>query len=91
MNFITQEISTEIIHDDTHLRIRRSICDPRTDFWCRTDSYSIDTGDRSALGGLYKKYTSINATKKSAVLLLFKIFFFDFCLNNFFPFFAFLQ
>ncbi|KAI1721462.1 fibronectin type III domain-containing protein [Ditylenchus destructor] len=30
-----------------HHRIRRSICDPRTDFWCRPSTYSTDAGDKT--------------------------------------------
>uniref|UniRef100_A0A914BWZ1 Fibronectin type-III domain-containing protein n=1 Tax=Acrobeloides nanus TaxID=290746 RepID=A0A914BWZ1_9BILA len=28
-------------------RVKRAICDPRTDFWCRTDDYKTDRGKES--------------------------------------------
>uniref|UniRef100_A0A915DIS7 Fibronectin type-III domain-containing protein n=1 Tax=Ditylenchus dipsaci TaxID=166011 RepID=A0A915DIS7_9BILA len=44
--------SKRIVNESAH-RTRRSICDPRTDFWCRQSDYSTDAGDitRGALSG----------------------------------------
>uniref|UniRef100_A0A914PSR9 Uncharacterized protein n=1 Tax=Panagrolaimus davidi TaxID=227884 RepID=A0A914PSR9_9BILA len=38
--------------ETVHRRSRRSICDPRTDFWCRGDNFSTDRGAEER-GGLY--------------------------------------